>query len=135
MLNFPGWKVALISLILLTGGLLALPNLFSDGFLGIEPTDTGSTDPVAMAAFETQQAEAEASWWPGFLPTNKLNLGLDLQGGVYLLMEIDPAEVAANRLETVQGDIRSAFSARGNRELIEREVPVQTGDTLTINTE
>ncbi len=132
MLNFPGWKVALISLALLLGTLMALPNLFSDGFLGIEPTDTGATDPVAVAAFEAQQAEAEVSWWPGFLPKNKLNLGLDLQGGVYLLMEIDPAEVAANRLETIQGDIRDAFKARGNRELIVRERPVQTEDRLTI---
>lgn len=132
MLNFPGWKVALISLVLLWGGLLALPNLFSDGFLGIEPRDTGATDPQAVAAYEQQMAEAEASWWPGIMPKNKMNLGLDLQGGVYLLMQIDPDEVAANRLQLVQGDIRDAFSARGNRELIEREIPVQNGDRLTI---
>jgi len=82
---------------------------------------------LASCATGQDAAESEASLWP-----DKLNLGLDLQGGVYLLMEIDPAEVAASRLETVQGDIRSAFSARGNRELIEREIPIQTGDTLTI---
>ena len=132
MLNFPGWKVALIVLVLLWGGLLALPNLFSDGFLGIEPRETDATDPQAVAAYEQQLAEAEASWWPGFLPSGKLNLGLDLQGGVYLLMEIDPTEVAVNRLQTVQADIRDAFAARGNRELILRDPPVQNGDRLTI---
>lgn len=131
MLNFPGWKVALIMLVLVWGGLLALPNLFSDGFLGIEPRDTGSTDPQAVAAYEQQLAEVEASWWPSFLPTNKLNLGLDLQGGVYLLMEIDPTEVATNQLNTVQADIRDAFGARGNRELILRRVN-QVEDRLTI---
>lgn len=131
MLNFPSWKVALIVLILLWGSLLALPNLFSDGFLGIQPRETDATDPQAVAAYQQQLAEAEASWWPGVLPKGKLNLGLDLQGGVYLLMEIDPTEVATNRLQTVQADIRDAFAARGNRDLILRETS-QNGDRLTI---
>ncbi len=130
MLNFPGWKVALISLILLTGAVLALPNLFSDGFLGVEPADTGSTDPVAVAAFETQKAEAEASWWPGFMPTNKLNLGLDLQGGVYLLMEIDPSEVAANRLQNLYREIQSTLNKQPT--IIREGNPTQIGDRITI---
>lgn len=132
MLNFPGWKVALILLVMMWGGLLALPNVFSDGFLGIEPRVNDASDPQAIAAYEQQLAEAEASWWPGFLPSNKLNLGLDLQGGVYLLMEIDPTEVATNRLETIQGDIRNVLNARGSRETINREIPVQNGDRITI---
>ncbi len=120
MLNFPAWKVAIIAVTLLWGGLLALPNAFTDGFLGIEPRDTGATDPQAIAAFEQQMAEADASWWPGFLPNSKLNLGLDLQGGVYLLMEIDPDEVAVNRLEQFKGDVRTAWAQRGDRETILR---------------
>lgn len=131
MLNFPGWKVAIISLVLLWGGLLALPNMFSDGFLGIQPRDTGATDPQAVAAYEQQLIEADASWWPGFLPKNKLNLGLDLQGGVYLLMEIDPSEVAANRLQTLRGDIVNILNPRGDRELIPRTI-TQNGDRVTI---
>ena len=41
MLNFPGWKVALIGLVLLWGTLMALPNAFSDGFLGIDSVNKG----------------------------------------------------------------------------------------------
>ena len=130
MLNFPGWKVALISLVLLCGGLQALPNLFSDGFLGVKPTDTGSTDPIAVAAYETQLAEAEASWWPKFMPKNKLNLGLDLQGGVYLLMEIDPSEVAANRLQNLYREIQTTLN---KQPLVQRvDNPTQIGDRITI---
>ncbi|GAB5456507.1 MAG: hypothetical protein Hens2KO_27360 [Henriciella sp.] len=128
MLNFPIWKVGLIVVVLLWGTILALPNLFSDGFLGIEPKQVSDpTNEVAVAAYEQQLQEAEDSWW--FLPSGKLNLGLDLQGGVYLLMEIDPAEIAANRLETVQADIRTALN---RSPLVERNPPIQNEDRLTI---
>ncbi|MEM5517536.1 protein translocase subunit SecD [Henriciella sp. AS95] len=129
MLNFPAWKVALICLVLLWGGLLALPNAFSDGFLGIQPRDTGATDPQSILEYDQQKAAAEQSWWPGFLPTSKVNLGLDLQGGVYLLTEIDPEEVAANRLESLQADIRDVLN---DPQLITRDVPEQDGSTLPI---
>ncbi|MEM7638614.1 MAG: protein translocase subunit SecD [Pseudomonadota bacterium] len=128
MLNFPLWKVGLIVVILLWGTILAIPNMFSDGFLGIEPREPSDpSNQVAMAAYEQQLQEAEDSWW--FLPAGKLNLGLDLQGGVYLLMEIDPAEIAANRLETVQADIRTALN---RSPLVERNPPIQNDDRLTI---
>ena len=129
MLNFPGWKVALIAVVLLWGGVLALPNGFSDGFLGIEPVDTGATDPEAVAEYQEQLQAAEESWWPGFLPTSKVNLGLDLQGGVYLLTEIAPEEVATNRLETLQADIVQALN---RSPLIERPQPEQQGTRLPI---
>jgi preprotein translocase subunit SecD len=128
MLNFPLWKVGIIVVVLLWGTVLALPNMFSDGFLGVPPKEVSDpTNTAAVAAYEQQLAESEASWW--FLPNGKLNLGLDLQGGVYLLMEIDPAEIAANRLETVQADIRTAFN---RNPLIERQPPTQNEDRLTI---
>ncbi|MEM9054062.1 MAG: protein translocase subunit SecD [Pseudomonadota bacterium] len=132
MLNFPAWKVAIISITLLWGALLALPNLFSDGFLGIQPRDTGATDPQAIAAYEQQLAEADASWWPGFLPSNKLNLGLDLQGGVYLLMEIDPAEVVANQFESFKGDVRDAWRQTNNQEIILRDSEPVISDSRMI---
>ena len=74
MLNFPLWKVGLIVVILLWGTILAIPNMFSDGFLGIEPREpSDTTNQAAMAAYEQQLQEAEDSWW--FLPAGKLNLG------------------------------------------------------------
>ena len=120
MLNFPLWKVGLIVVVLAWGTILALPNMFTDGFLGIEPKEVSDpTNEVAVAAYEQQLSEAEDSWW--FLPNGKLNLGLDLQGGVYLLMEINPEEIATNRLEQFQGDVRSAWAQRGDRDVILRD--------------
>lgn len=129
MLNFPAWKVILILIVLVWGTLMAIPNAFSNGFLGVEPREPESDAPQDIAAYQQQVAAAEKSWWPSFLPTSKVNLGLDLQGGVYLLTQIEPEEVAANRLETLQTDIVQAL----NRDpLIERNVPEQQGVTLPI---
>ncbi len=128
MLNFPLWKVGLIAAALLWGAILAVPNLLSDGFLGIEPREPSDlTNQAAVAAYEQQLSEAEDSWW--FLPGSKLNLGLDLQGGVYLLMEIQPEEIATNRLNLFQGDVRNAWAQRGDRDTIlrDREVNIANG--------
>lgn len=47
---------------------------------------------------------------PGFLPQKTLNLGLDLQGGSYLLLEVDTMalrkEKATNLLEDVRKSLR-----------------------------
>ena len=120
MLNFPRWKVGLIALVLLWGLVLALPNLFSDEFLGIEPRQAPDVENTqAFEDYEKRKEQAEQSWW--FLPTGKLNLGLDLRGGVYLLMEIDPAEIVTNRLEQFQADVRTAWRQRGDQETIIRD--------------
>src|SRR5579872_4555904 len=46
---------------------------------------------------------------PNFLPSHAVNLGLDLQGGSYLLLEVDFDQVTRDRAETLIGDIRAAF--------------------------
>ncbi|KCZ93257.1 protein translocase subunit SecD [Hyphomonas johnsonii] len=88
MLQFPPWKISLILGVMLWGTLMALPNLVN------------------------------MSGAPGFLPKNGVNLGLDLQGGVYLMMEINPDEVVANRLEVFAIDVRNALSNKDGKPLI-----------------
>ena len=79
MLQFPPWKIGLIAIVLLWGVIMALPNV------------------------------ANMSGAPGWMPKKGVNLGLDLQGGVYLMMEIQPDEVVANRLSVLQRDISSTL--------------------------
>ena len=110
MLHFSTWKVLTIIGVLLIGGLLALPNALPNTFMGVAPDQPRSQSVDDLQTFQAAQEAAEKSWWPGVLPKNKVKLGLDLQGGVYLLMEIDPDEVVANRMEIVQRDVRSALS-------------------------
>ncbi|MBL4894214.1 MAG: protein translocase subunit SecD [Emcibacter sp.] len=84
MLNFPRWKVILISLLSFMGILMAVPNFLSDDQL---------------------------KNYPDFLPHSQVTLGLDLQGGVHLLMEVDLTEVRKEKLESKRGDIRDALRA------------------------
>ncbi len=86
MLQFETWKVYLILAISALGLLFAAPNLFSD---------------------------EELSHWPDILPTSKINLGLDLQGGAYLLFEVDVEAIKKERLERLVDDMRRALN--GNR--------------------
>ena len=46
---------------------------------------------------------------PSFLPNSAVNLGLDLQGGSYLLLQVDFDQVTRDRAEALVGDIRAAF--------------------------
>ncbi len=130
MLQFPPWKVALISLTLLAGALMALPNAFSNSFLGVVPERPASPTADQLAEYNAERAAAEESWWPGFLPSGKVNLGLDLRGGVYLLMEIDPETVVTNRLTVFSADIEDALFGRGVSERIFGVSEVEV-DTLT----
>ncbi|MEH6759391.1 MAG: protein translocase subunit SecD [Parasphingorhabdus sp.] len=80
MLDFPRWKVISISLLLAFGVLMSLPSLlFGESH----------------------------KYWPGFLPDETINMGLDLSGGSHILLEADPADVAETRLQTMEESVRA----------------------------
>lgn len=80
MLDFPRWKVWGVSLLVLFGILLTVP---------------------------TFVPAAQVERWPGFLPSARVNLGLDLAGGSHLLLEADTSDVARQRLEQMEEVIRT----------------------------
>ncbi len=82
MLHFSRWKTIVIWLTVLAGVLFAAPNLFS--------------------------ASTLASL-PDWLPRQKMTLGLDLQGGSHILLQIDRQELADERLESARDEIRTAL--------------------------
>ena len=81
MLKFEGWKKLVVIFITILGVVYAAPNLLpgDDEFGG------------------------------GFLPGQKINLGLDLQGGSHLLLRVDMDVVAKERLESAAEIIRQEF--------------------------
>jgi preprotein translocase subunit SecD len=80
MLQFQPWKVAAIVAVCLLGVLLSLPNLFSPATLDKLP-----------------------SW----IPRKQVSLGLDLQGGSHLLLEVDVKAAMAERLNGVVDAVRT----------------------------
>ncbi len=81
MLDFPTWRKAWLWLITALAALAALPSLFS------------------VAGLD----------WPDVLPDPTVNLGLDLAGGSHILLEADPRQVAAQRLENMEENVRSTL--------------------------
>ena len=82
MLQISLWS-RLVTLIILVGGILiALPNALS---------------PEVRAKM------------PTFLPSSAVNLGLDLQGGSYLLLGVDFDQVMKDRVESLLGDVRASM--------------------------
>ncbi len=47
------------------------------------------------------------SWWGKVLPTDRIHLGLDLQGGIHLLMEVDVAKAMEATTDRIGGEIQS----------------------------
>ncbi len=82
MLYFARWKIILVLLICLAG--------------------VGFTGPNFVAE---RTAEAIPEW----LPRNQISLGLDLQGGSHLLLEVDVDAVVAERMESIEDAIRNEF--------------------------
>ena len=77
MLDFPRWKVGSIIGLLVALCLLAIPSFLP---------------------------ESTTSKW-GSIPHPHINLGLDLAGGSYLLLEADTADLAAMRIEAMRDSV------------------------------
>jgi protein-export membrane protein SecD len=82
VLQVPLWSRLLTLIILLGGILIALPNAL--------PPDVRAR-------------------MPKFLPSSAVNLGLDLQGGSYLLLGVDFDAVTRDRADSLLGDIRAGL--------------------------
>ncbi len=46
-------------------------------------------------------------WWSSFLPQEKIHLGLDLQGGMHLILEVDAAKAVESHLERVVEELKN----------------------------
>lgn len=101
MMNLSRWKVILVVLALIFGVVFTLPNL--------------------LPAKVRDQL-------PGFVPQQTLNLGLDLQGGSYLLYSVDTKALLAERLTNLIEDVRTTLRDKQ----IEFTDLGQVGDTIGV---
>lgn len=79
MLYFPRWQTVLIWLAVLLGVLYAAPNVVPQSYL---------------------------SSLPSWAPSRPMTLGLDLQGGSHILLQLDRQDLIYDRLKSTQDEIR-----------------------------
>jgi preprotein translocase subunit SecD len=53
------------------------------------------------------------SWWSSILPTDRIHLGLDLQGGSHLVLEVKVDKAIENNVERSKTDLTNVFRDRG----------------------
>lgn len=82
MLRFARWKIILVSLVSLLGLVYVAPNFFN---------------------------KEDLASLPSWVPQSQIVLGLDLQGGSYLLLEVGVDVVIREKLEGLQSDARVAL--------------------------
>lgn len=88
MLDFPKWKIWSVWITVILGMLLAVPS-----FLPASVKDRV----------------------PGWVPMPTINLGLDLAGGSYILLEADTADLARTRLAAKRDEIETEFRRQDPR--------------------
>lgn len=88
MLDFPKWKVWAVWLTIAVGILCAIPSL-------IPPS--------------------ARQHWPSWVPQPTVNLGLDLAGGSYILLEADTADFRRVRLAAKRDEIETEFRRQDPR--------------------
>ncbi len=85
MLQIPRWQKAVVLVILLLGLAYSVPNV--------------------LPKFDTDGL-------PGWVPHKTINLGLDLRGGSYLLMEVDLKKAFADKFKDLEGTLRVRLRER-----------------------
>jgi preprotein translocase subunit SecD len=80
MVNYPRWAMIVTVIVALLGVIYAAPNFLS--------------------------SDEEAVATSGVLPTKKMNLGLDLQGGASLLLDVEVEVAVRDMLEAVESSVR-----------------------------
>jgi len=55
------------------------------------------------------------AWWKGVLPKDKISLGLDLQGGTHLVLEVDTQKAIEGTLDLVATDLEDTLTEKNLR--------------------
>lgn len=105
MIYFSKLKITIVLLVSLLGIVFAAPNML----------DRSVADSI-----------------PDWLPKKQVSLGLDLQGGSHLLLEVGIDSVLGERMEALQDSIRARFRIEKPR-ILNSQKATKTDVTVTIN--
>ena len=83
MLRFAPWKLASVLALVAAAVLLVIPSFMP-----------------------ANAVDSLADRLPGFIPMRQIVLGLDLQGGAYMLMQVDKSSVIKSQVDALRDDVR-----------------------------
>ncbi|MBO0334650.1 protein translocase subunit SecD [Sneathiella sp. CAU 1612] len=87
MNRFPTWKIIVVAIVCAFGVIYTLPNFVSKTVL---------------------------SGLPDWMPTKQVNLGLDLQGGSHLLLQVDAGAVKTKMMDSLVDGVRDSLRQQGD---------------------
>ncbi|MDE3080298.1 MAG: protein translocase subunit SecD [Paracoccaceae bacterium] len=99
------WKRVIILGLCLLGVIMAMPNLF---YAQVESHNI-ALQKIARSG-STPQLQADVAKWPSWMPSNLVNLGLDLRGGAHLLAEVHLGDVYKDRMNGLWPEVRDALA-------------------------
>src|SRR5665213_3081789 len=102
MLNLPRWQTISILTITMLAALLALPNLLPDAVINV---------------------------LPGWYQQSRINLGLDLRGGAYFLLEADLRGVMNERLTNLSDSVRAEMR---KQQVAFKSVDIESGKAVVL---
>ncbi|TET95702.1 MAG: protein translocase subunit SecD [Desulfobacteraceae bacterium] len=86
---------------------------------------------VALIYLTPTISKTLPSWWPNILPEEKIHLGLDLKGGMHLVLEVQAQKAVESHLERTIEDIKySLRKAKIRYQALKRIGPDRIGLTL-----
>ena len=91
-------RVAVIAITLSWGVWMLAPTFLGESTQAMLEAQAAAASSAADSTSTDEEVEAvEGPWWLDFLPEGRINLGLDLQGGIdmTLQVEVDEAVVSA----------------------------------------
>ena len=100
----------------------------------LAPTFLGGPDMAAVAdGLQSTDAveEVEQTWWEGLMPSTRLNLGLDLQGGIDLTLDVDMDEAV---LSSVARDVQPLMATSDEEGIIVSDIRRERGKPVLLVT-
>ncbi|NIQ90703.1 MAG: protein translocase subunit SecD, partial [Deltaproteobacteria bacterium] len=77
---------------------------------------------VALVYLLPTLGEELPEWWVKFFPDKKINLGLDLQGGMHLVLEVETDKAVENTVERLAQEMKGELGTAHIRfRLVERQ--------------
>lgn len=110
MLQMSAIKRVLILLTVIIGVVFAAPNIF---YKNVESYNDSFE--ASLPSNSNGKTVQNSFWWPRFLPSGLVNLGLDLRGGAHLLAEVNVEEVYDDRMDALWPDARAALRAERDK--------------------